>query len=157
MVIKPCLITAEWVKGQRCSESHAIPNEANVFQQLWICLLSTHRQLMHCCNSVCCDIPVKSICFRALLQRLVPRCGFHCNIGVRQDLLSYSSVHFYSSTCQRRYTTEPRSVYVCARKCGFCPTVASHRDLTIMWQSCSTWREMTLLHFYIKSTDRIHF
>lgn len=155
-MIKPCLIAAEWVKGQRCSEKHA--NEANVFQQLCMyCFLVDTQAADAMFNTVCCDIPVKSICFRALLQRLVPRCGFHCNIGVRRDLLSYSSVHFYSSTCQRRYTTEPRSGYVCARKCGFCPTIASHRDLTIMWQSCSTWREMTLLHFYIKSTDRIRF
>lgn len=49
-------------------------------------------------------------------------------------------------------------VCVCVRRCGsLCPTMESHRDLTIMWQSCSTWREMTLLRFYIKRTDRIHF
>lgn len=37
------------------------------------------------------------------------------------------------------------------------PALTSHRDLTIMWQSCSTLHEMALLHFYIKKSDRIHF
>lgn len=42
-------------------------------------------------------------------------------------------------------------------RCGSRRATESRRDPTIMCRSCSTWREMTLLHFYIKSTDRIHF
>lgn len=98
-------------------------------------------------------------------------CGFVAAAPVvcGQDLRKRSSAPFYSSTCQaerRALCKMSVCVYVgvCVRsRCSpttlvpLLPLAESHRGLTIMWQSCSTWREMTLLHFYIKSTDRIHF
>lgn len=85
--------------------------------------------------------------------------GFHRSSAVHWDLLNYPSAPFYSSTCQQSYIRLARRVCVGAHRRGSRSAAAreSHRDLTIMWQSCSTRREMTLLHFYIKSTDRIHF